>query len=140
MPAHITLLYPFFDAAQVDDGVVEELTHYFAGVDGFDFVLSRVGRFPTTVYLLPEPSDVFSGLTRSLTHRWPSFRPYGGQFPDSVPHLSVSRTEDAGRREEVADAIARSLPIRATAADATLWVEDDDKWWHPRATLPFGPP
>jgi len=140
MPAHITLLYPFLDAAQLDDEIVTELEDYFRGVDGFDFVLRRVGRFPTTVFLLPEPSDVFSGLTRSLTYRWPQCQPYGGQFPNSVPHLSVSRTEDVDRREEAATDIAPRLPISAVASEATLWVEDDATQWHLHTRLPLGPP
>ncbi len=140
MPAHITLLYPFLEASTIDDDVVRELSRYFSGVDGFAFTLIRVGRFPATVYLMPEPSDVFAHLTRSLVDRWPEYQPYGGKFPASVPHLTVSDVDDAQRREEAADAVAPKLPIRVDATEASLWVEDDGAGWRLHTRLPFGPP
>ena len=118
VPAYVTLLYPFLAPERIDDGVVAELEHYFAGVDGFRFRLARVGRFPTTVYLMPEPSSAFSELTAAraalalpaLRRRLPRHR--------SPPRPRPPRTTRCV--EEAADAVATAGGLRAVVAEAQL--------------------
>lgn len=58
IPAHVTILFPFGDR---DDGL-EELVARF---EPFDFALTRVERWPTVLWLAPEPAERFAELTRA---------------------------------------------------------------------------
>src|SRR3954452_15642226 len=89
MPAHITVLYPFVAPRRVA-GTVVELAELASAVPAFTFTLARVGRFPGVVYAAPEPAEPFVQLTEAVARRWPSRPPYGGRFPDIVPHCTVS--------------------------------------------------
>lgn len=118
--AHVTLLGPFMEPDQVGDGVLEELTDFFADVTPFGFRLTSVAEFPGgTAYLTPEPHDVFRRLTIGLHRLFPGFPPYGGEFDDVVPHLTVPIPpgEDTA---SLRTALHRRLPIDAHATEAAL--------------------
>ncbi|HET6698527.1 MAG TPA: 2'-5' RNA ligase family protein [Nocardioidaceae bacterium] len=135
--AHITLLGPFADLPELDEGVHAELTDLFADVLPFGFELTSVSEFPAgTTYLVPEPAAPFRQLTHELVRRFPEFPPYGGEFDDVVPHLSVptvpAQDHDALRAE-----IEPLLPITGHAREAALY------WWGPGESrtlqvFPFG--
>lgn len=135
--AHITLLSPFADRADVAPGVLSELRWFFADVTPFAFALASVNRFPSgTVYLAPSPSAPFRQLTHELFRRFPEFPPYGGAFDDVVPHLSVPLLEGEDV-EAVEHELAPMLPVTAHAREAALY------WWEPGSsgtieTFPFG--
>lgn len=135
--AHITLLGPFGTREEITEGVLAELSRFFAEVMPFDYKLTRVSRFPGgTVYVSPEPAAPFRQLTMGLARRFPEHPPYAGAFDDVVPHLSVPLLPD----EEVADVeaeLADRLPVAARAQEASLY------WWEDGAcgtlaTFPFG--
>jgi len=74
VPAHITILFPFADAAAVDEGGLADL---FSRFRAFDFKLDRVERFDDgIVWLHPEPSLRFVDLTSAVAERWPDHPPY----------------------------------------------------------------
>ena len=139
VPAHVTLLYPF--VPDPDDGVVEELRFFFAGVDGFPLTFSTVGEFPEVVYLAPDQAVDCHELIASLVRRWPACPPYGGLFAleDVVPHLTVVDTPDAELRERARTAVSQGLPVHAHAHEASLWVHGADGW-RQLAAFPLGPP
>lgn len=142
VPAHVTLLYPFLPAEQVDAGVLGELAWFFSGVDAFSFRFARVGRWEHVgvVYLAPQ-SDVLTDLTRSLARRWPECPPYNGEIPvdELVPHLTIVHTDDRAMRQSAANAVSPQLPLQAVAREASLWVCDDAGGWAVRERFPFGP-
>jgi 2'-5' RNA ligase len=131
VPAHITLLVPFLPPDTIGDGERSTLGRLFAKARPFDFALTRVGRFPQTVYLEPEPAGPFVGLTEALAEAFPSCPPYGGLFEEVVPHLTVSDKD-----LEKADAVAAEMrsrltargPIRATCRRIQLFVERSGYW------------
>ncbi len=135
--AHITLLGPFLAEADLHDGVLDDLERYFAEVVAFDYTIEGVSTFPDgPTYLVPEPATVFLRLTHGLLRCFPELAPYGGEFTEVVPHISVPLLdgEDAGSlRVE----IRHRLPIEARACSATLvrWAEGDTRTL---ATFPFG--
>src|SRR6185312_2634074 len=60
VPAHITVLYPFADCADVDEPAIAEV---FAPFSAFDFELSSLEQFDDgLVWLRPDPSDPFEAL------------------------------------------------------------------------------
>jgi 2'-5' RNA ligase len=126
VPAHITLLFPFAEADDVDEGALAAL---FANHAAFDFVLDRVERWDDgIVWLHPEPSQPFEELIEAICRRWPDYPPYGGSIETVIPHLTLSE-----RPIEV----DLDLPIRARARGVSLIEEDADRTWSPRHVFPL---
>jgi hypothetical protein len=135
--AHVTLLSPFADEAELTPGLVGELRDFFADVVPFPFSLREVCAFPGgTVYLPPEPAAPFRALTHSLFQRFPEYPPYGGEFDDVVPHLSVplpeGESEDSVRFE-----LGPRLPVSSYAREAVLWAYAPEAI-RPLETFAFG--
>lgn len=132
-PAHITLLYPFIAPERIDADTLDKATKCFSGFAPIAFSLTEVRRFPAeTLYLAPAPDEPFRQLTMAIWDRFPDTPPYGGAWPDVVPHLSLGRFADATELERVADERARgwetALPIRAHASTAVLLVNTTGRW------------
>jgi hypothetical protein len=128
VPAHITILFPFADAAAVDEDALAQL---FGRFPAFDFTLDRIERFDTgIVWLHPEPSFRFVDLTAAIAERWPEHPPYEGEFDEPIPHLTVSETPID---------FQPALPIAARAHEVTLIEEDESTGrWSRRRFFPLG--
>jgi len=138
VPAHVTLLYPFVE--DPDEGIVEELRFFFAGVDGFRLDFSSVGMFPEVVYLAPDQDATLRGLMEALARRWPGCLPYGGAFDDVTPHLTVVNTPDGALRSRAREEVMAGLPVSSVTAAASLWVQGADGRWSCLARFPMAPP
>ncbi len=138
MPAHITLLFPFAPATKLDQLVIASLAEIVAEVDPFEFALRKPGRFPTTLYLAPEPASPFVRLTEAIVRRFPEHPPYEGAFDSVMPHLTVAHG-DAALMDEAETDVERSLPIRSVAREVVLLEEVEPDWgrWKVRARLPL---
>jgi 2'-5' RNA ligase len=133
VPAHITLLYPFKHPDDADQTVLDDLSQCFQRRTPFRFSLAPIRRFPDAVlYLAPEPDEPFRQLTLAIWDRYPETPPYGGRWPDIVPHLSVARVTDGPLLDRIADDFAQAsqgrLPIRATATEVALMVKRSGHW------------
>jgi hypothetical protein len=133
VPAHITLLYPFIAPERIGTDALDAIAECFRGFAPIAFSLTEVRRFPAeTLYLAPAPDEPFRKLTMAIWDRFPDAPPYGGAWPDIVPHLSVGRFADADELERVADEFTRAsetaLPIRAHASTAVLLVNTTGRW------------
>ncbi len=92
--AHITILGPFLD--EVDDGAAELIAGIAASVEPFDLRLERIATFPDgIIHLCPEPDEPFRLLTEQLWAAFPECPPYGGEFADVVPHLTLDHAGHA---------------------------------------------
>lgn len=135
--AHITLLGPFADIDDVDDGIVSELRSFFADVTPFVYRLTAISQFPGgAIYLTPEPAAPFRRLTLELYKRFPEFPPYAGEFDDVIPHLTIPVPDDEDV-DTVRFELRYRLPVSAYARDASLF------WWEPGnsrtlVSFPFG--
>ena len=129
MPAHVTLLYPFAAARDVELPVLAEL---FAGAEPFRYTLTGVAEWPEdgVVYLDPRPDEPFVELTRRIVGRFPEYRPYGGRFEldELRPHLTVVHTGDEGVRADATASVAASLPIECSADEVWLVHEVNGRW------------
>jgi len=118
VPAHITILFPFADGAEVDE---EALADLFSRFPAFDFQLDRVERFEEgVVWLHPDPSARFADLTAAVWQRWPDHAPYEGEHDEPIPHLTVSETPID---------VSFELPITSRAHEVTLIEEAPDGRW-----------
>lgn len=139
IPAHVTILYPFLPPEDLDDSVRTALARIATEHEPFDVALVEVGRWPTVVYLRPEPADRFLSLTRSVFARWPSCPPYAGIHTELVPHLTLAETDDGAVLEETATAAGKlHLPIRSRASSIEVLTDSDDGTWRLRWRLPLG--
>lgn len=126
-PAHVTILFPFLDTAELDEAAIADL---ISGFPAFDFELDRVERFPDgATWLRPVPSRPFVDLTAAVWQRWPECPPYEGAFDEVVPHLTISKTPID---------VELQLPIAARAREVTLLEEDEPGGrWTARLHLPL---
>ena len=138
VPAHITIVFPFVPARELDRRVIGSLAELFGAVSRFEFELRTIARFPATLYLAPEPGAAFVRLTEAVVRRFPAYPPYEGAFDGAVPHLTVAQGDEDVMRAAEED-IRRSLPIRAVAREALLLEEVEPDWgrWQVRSRLPF---
>jgi hypothetical protein len=118
MPPHITVLWPFTRRPRTRHR--RGLDAIAAAHEQFGFTLARVGRFPSVVYLAPEPAAPFVALIDAVTRTWPRHQPYGGAYPDVIPHLTVPDAEPSG--------LETALPISCTARELVLMVPDRGGW------------
>lgn len=135
MPAHITINYPFLPRLAADD-----LRDLFLGYLSFEFMLSKVRRWPDVLYLAPEPSTPINALIEQVGSRGTGSPPYGGRFADVIPHLTIAHTQDAAVLVRVAEEFVRAsadiLPIAARLEE--LWLMDNrDGRWVKRLRLPL---
>jgi hypothetical protein len=86
--AHVTALAPFLPApAPPDLDLVGEIA---TTTPPIDFRLDEVHVFPDgVIHLRPEPHEPFAELTRRLWEAFPTCPPYGGQYDDVTPHLTL---------------------------------------------------
>jgi len=136
MPAHITILYPFLRGRSLTDDAVAQLKRLCARQPALDVVFRRTARFPNVLYLEPDPADGLRTLTDDLAVHWPQAPPYGGEFDEIIPHLTVA--QDIGDRvlDAVDAMLSPSLPF-ATRLDHALLLVYDGTRWRERARLPF---
>lgn len=131
VPAHVTVLFPFMSPDLVTPEVLRRAAASLRSVNSFNFALRNIGRWPETTYLKPEPAAPFVHLTRTLFTEFPECPPYGGAFPDIVPHLSV-----ADRSHEAADSAELELRLRLDGRSAItgvcsaveLWENSSGRW------------
>jgi 2'-5' RNA ligase len=142
VPAHITLLYPFKSPDAIDDATLRKLSNCFLGHGPIQFSLSAMRRLPTAVlYLAPQPDEPFRQLTLAIWSLFPQFPPYGGKWPEIVPHLTAAQLANEQQFTAVAEEFAKAshgkLPIDAIATEVALM----DNWsgrWTVRATFSLG--
>ena len=139
VPAHVTLLFPFVPAPEIDDALLAELRTLFGGFRAFTFELQRLQRLPSVLYLAPEPPEPFVHLTEALVASYPDYPPYDGIFDSIIPHVTVAEGEPEVLDEAERD-IRQALPITARADEVTLIeeVEPDQARWQVRARIPLG--
>lgn len=123
----MTILFPFFDTAELDEAAVADLISRFPA---FDFELDRIERFSDgTTWLRPFPYRPFVDLTAAVWQRWPERPPYEGAIDEVIPHLTLSVTPID---------VELQLPIPARAREVTLLEEDEASGrWTARLHLPL---
>ena len=137
--AHVTVLFPFVQAPELDDTLVASLTALFVRVQPFDFALPACRRFPGVLYLAPEPAEPFVTMTEAVVAAYPDCPPYEGAFDSIVPHLTVAEGPPTVLNRAEAEVRPR-LPVRAEAHEILLLeeLEPEPARWHVRDRFPLG--
>lgn len=140
VPAHVTVVYPFVPPP-VGADTLELLAAVLTDVPAFDCEFARVEWFgDDVVWLAPEPDEPFRAMTAAVWRAFPDHPPYGGQWEDPVPHLTVGHTDLPGMRTAAAE-LPSLLPVRAPVD--RVWVlegTDAPDSWGMVAELSLPPP
>ncbi|MGA2101453.1 MAG: 2'-5' RNA ligase family protein [Candidatus Sulfotelmatobacter sp.] len=134
VPAHITLLYPFYPATAAIDQI-ENLVAICASIQAFRFSFTEARRFPSTAYLHSDKSESFVRIITALMEKWPDCKPYGGSHPEIIPHLTVADKVTAKALEEVERSLSHQLPISCMAREVWLLTSDHAGMWSKSACV-----
>ncbi|WP_328974207.1 2'-5' RNA ligase family protein [Streptomyces canus] len=74
------------------------------------------------------PDIPFRRLTEAIADRWPEAPPFGGQFDEVVPHLTIAQGQDDAVLDEAEADLRRRLPITARVSSVDLLVHDGTSW------------
>lgn len=120
--AHVTLLGPWLrEPSAADFELVADLA---SRNDPFEFSLHNLAVFPDgIIHLLADPDDRFRALTAELVVLFPDYQPYGGRFPEVVPHVTLDANGPGVNLESVRASLAGRLPARCRADEIQL------QWW-----------
>lgn len=140
--AHVTVLFPFVDPADVDDALLERLASAVRRTPAFDCAFRGLRWFDEDVlWLAPEPAEPFRELTRAVFAEFPGHPPYEGAFEDLAPHLTVGQRPLASHAElqEVEGELTRLLPFTTRVTRAHLMAGGDEPAsWRVLHELPLG--
>ncbi|MFF7524061.1 2'-5' RNA ligase family protein [Streptomyces pseudovenezuelae] len=128
VPAHVTVLFPFLHASRIDQGVCAAIGDVLGRHPSFTARFDHCGRFPGVLYLAPEPDTHFKRLTEAIAERWPENPPFGGQFDDVVPHLTVVQGQDEAVADKAEADLLTGLPVVAQISAVDLLVHDGTRW------------
>jgi hypothetical protein len=140
VPAHITIDYPFIPPDKITPEVLADLREFFAQFAAFQFTLPETRRFPSVLYLAPSPDEPFKALTQAVVERYPEYPPYGGEYADVTPHLTIADRLTTAQLDEFEREFMRQhgsqLPVRATAHEVKL-IENSSGRWEVREKFEF---
>jgi len=139
VPAHVTLLYPFMPPEALNDDIRRVIERIVAREPSFSVAFRSVARWPSVVYLPPEPPEPFRRLTAALAAEFPDYPPYEGVHAEVVPHLTVATEVPEDYLAAAEHAAPALLPMRDTVREAWLIGHTPDQPWHTLWRLPFGP-
>ena len=123
---HLTLIDPFVPPDQLNEAILSGVREVLAEFEPFSYELVRVQRFPSVLYLAPEPVGPFVAITEALWRRFPEYPPYAGAFDVIVPHVTiVLGQEPLG----IADFVAQQLPVRGRVDHVELRMELSNGRW-----------
>ena len=131
MPAHVTVLFPFISPDLIADSDLARTAETFQRFRPFEFRLEQVGRFPESLYLVPEPDEPFILLTEAIACEFPEYPPYGGKFTKIVPHLTVAnRSAELSTiaETELSEIMKELGPIHAVCNVVELYENSSGHW------------
>lgn len=132
LPPHITIVFPFVPAGEVEPGLDAEVARHFREHDRFGGRLVSVQAFPDHVWLEPEPRDRFARLIEATVARFPEYPPYGGDVGEIVPHLTIGRADGVTIGELLGSAragLGGGLPLEFPVDAVSLLEEAPDRTW-----------
>jgi 2'-5' RNA ligase len=141
VPAHVTVLYPFLPASAVDETVRGELARLFSAFPRFSVTFDRTDWFGENVlWLGPSDPAPFRALTDLVYAAFPACPPFGGEFEDAVPHLTVGHSRPVAEMRAAEAAVRPGLPVSGPVTEVTLMTgpADGGAHWTRSATFPLG--
>jgi hypothetical protein len=84
------------------------------------------------LYLAPSPAEPFKALTHAVVERYPDYPPYGGAFPEVIPHLTIADVDEAAQLDDIERDFMQQhgaqLPVKAKANEVLLIENSSGRW------------
>jgi hypothetical protein len=140
IPAHVTVLFPFVQPADISVNTLTVLEDYFSKISKFNVAFDTTEWFEDrVVYLQPKPGQRFRTMTRQLLEVFPSCLPYGGKFAETIPHLTLGDGAPLESLKDAEGAVRANLPIETGAKEAWLMTGGmGPSSWSLGRRFPFG--
>jgi 2'-5' RNA ligase len=136
VPAHVSLLYPFVTATELDEQVTNALSELLAKQAPMPVQFAECYRHDGFVALRPDPIDGLTELMSMTRRRWPDVVPYEGVYGDVEPHLTVAMRCSAETAVAIEQEVTAELPISAELREA--WLVAFEEQWTLRGRFEFG--
>ena len=126
VPAHVTVLFPFVPAAELDDRLLGRLAGVLAVARPFDYSFLSTGWFgDDVVWLGPDDPVPFQQLTARVVNAFPAHPPFAGAFGDDVvPHLTIGHRHPRAELVDAERTVLPRLPVTGRAQEVVLLTED----------------
>jgi 2'-5' RNA ligase len=131
--AHVTVVHSNLPSDRLGSIAVEQIVAAASSITPFNYWITRVGRFPGTVYLAAEPAAPFVHLKHTLSA---ALRIDGNEQPGHgpfIPHVSVVRKSARDDRDvevELTTMLERQGPISCECKQIVL-LENSSGLWRP---------
>jgi 2'-5' RNA ligase len=138
IPPHVTVLVPWVMEPMSDD--VRRLSEAVASYEPIELSFPTAGQFPNgTVWLRPEPFGAVQSLLSAVYTAFPECPPYGGEYPEPHPHLTISSATQGGPAvlAEASEALVASPPPTSRLTELGLWREGEDGVWRQFDAVPL---
>jgi 2'-5' RNA ligase superfamily len=138
VPPHITLLYPWRDAPLSGDDL-EQLRTVLLKHRAFSLCIDRLESFEVgAIYLALQDGRSCKAIMSDLMKDFPDTPPYGGDFLDAVPHLTIAKCDPKNLQVLKAE-IARelTLPLEFSVDEIAVMEEDTGGNWFTRCVIPL---
>lgn len=142
LPAHLTVLYPFVPAPDLDGAVLGTCARLVQGLAPIPVRFARCRARPGLVYLAPEPPEQVQHLLGSVWATWPDLPPYGGRHADAAAHVTIALGGDDAEHAAVVRLVEPHLPIMVELTELYVAVTNDPgtnpTGWQIRSRIAFG--
>lgn len=131
--AHVTLLHASLAPEQIDQALIARMEAVASVTAPFGFQVTRVARFPGTLYLTVEIAAAFVVLHERLVAALPAAAADKESRRRFVPHISIVRKSAADDREvetELGLLLNRRGPI-SCACSEIVYLESISGAWRP---------
>ena len=136
VPAHVSLLYPFVAAAELDERVTTALGELLVEQTPMRVRFAQCYRRDGFVALRPEPIEELKDLVSETRRRWPDVVPYEGIYEDVEPHLTVAMRCSEETAVTIEQEVTAELPISTELREA--WLVAFEGQWTLRGQFKFG--
>lgn len=140
IPLHLTVLYPFAPAAEVDRAL-PRLEAVLARHAPLVVELTGVEVWPGTVFADVASSTPLLVLLEDVLSTFPEHPPYGGAHHHVHPHVTLAipaEGEEAAVAERARSLLGDALPTSVGVDGIALIEEREPERWRVREILPLG--
>ncbi|GAB2755429.1 2'-5' RNA ligase family protein [Salinifilum aidingensis] len=127
-PAHISLLYPFLDAAAVDERTVDALDGIVRAQGTASLTLAECRREEDGFVYLPADSTEVAALADAVRTRWPDVAPHEGRGGVTAPHVTVASGVAEETATQIQTTVTGVLPVLAVLEEVWLVVFTGGQW------------
>ncbi|WP_377639138.1 2'-5' RNA ligase family protein [Oryzobacter terrae] len=122
VPAHVTVVFPFVPLRDLTERDHDHLDALFSAVPPFELVGARTGWFgDTALYVEPADPRPLVALVDLVVAAFPQAPPYGGAFPEVVPHLTIGHDHPRAELRAAEREVGPLLPVRQPVECVDLW-------------------